>query len=457
MVATAWVVWGVWVHALSLDALNVTRARALRLLAFALITSGFLAGEYAFAPLFFVIAIEWQAPKDGRRQRALRLLPYAGVAAGYVVLRSVLGYGVAGSSFYIDPATEFARFISACLVRIPLLAGDLVLGIPAEWWYWSVPWRTADFAQRIFPEKFLYVESLAHVQLVLGVIALFASAAIGVRLFRGRARPLGALLLAALCSLIPLSGTASMSRLTLAPAIAFDAALGYALVWLVQLALDRRPTTGAGLRVGRPSPLVRSSAALGALLVLQLHVVRAARETRGGVNGLSEASVRDTRVVQQADFALDDLRGHDVIVVSAHDMATQYCLPYVLHLAGRTLPASSHILSPAAENEHILYRPASNILDLEYPKPLLGEPYSHNVYRRDDAFFYEGQQIPGEAFNIIVNEVRDGMPRRLTFIFRADMDDPRYVFMFPTKQGLKRFTLPRIGETQKLPAPAWPK
>jgi hypothetical protein len=43
------------------------------------------------------------------------------------------------------------------------------------------------------------------------------------------------------------------------------------------------------------------------------------------------------------------------------------------------------------------------------------------------------------------------------FIFRADMDDPHYLFTYPTKQGLVRLSLPRIGETKRLSAPAWPR
>jgi hypothetical protein len=235
-----------------------------------------------------------------------------------------------------------------------------------------------------------------------------------------------------------------MSRLTVVPAIAVDAALACLLWTSIKYAFSNR-------RVHQ-----RAAALALAALLTQLHLVRAAALSYEGTRSLRTLSNLETNWVESAAYGGRSLRGRHVIVVSAADMATQYSLPYILHSMGADMPASAHTLTPATANTHILIRPAINVLRIEFPDDLIDEPFRRSVYRTD-CDFQAGERIPGPVFDVTVDSLRHGQPHRLTMVFQAPLEDPRYLFMYPTEHGLEPLQLPRIGETKRLPPPAWPR
>jgi hypothetical protein len=414
-----------------------------------LCASGILSGEHAVAPLCYIGAFELSRHGISWESRVAPLMPYAAIAALYLIVRGTLGYGVAGSAFYIDPATEPLRYLITAATRIPLLLADLTFGLPAEWWYWGgPPWRTSELLQQYIPVQWLGAYALQRMQVGIGLIAILLCACTLALVFSSRAprdtRALRWLLLGALLSLLPLAGTASMSRLTVSPAIGFSAAIS-CLLW---------GSTLRCVQAGRLLP--RLAAGSVVLVIVLLHVVRAASASYSGTAQLVEASLLDTHWVTHAEYGRGDLTENRVIVISAHDMATQYCLPFIIHATGHPAPLSGHILSPAADNEQQIFRPSANQLDLIYRHPLRGQPFAPMVYRAGELPFFVGQTFHTAVFDVEVRELRYGDPQRLRFTFAKPLDDPQYIFLYPGEGGLAPIDLPAEGESLQLAPPSWP-
>jgi hypothetical protein len=85
-------------------------------------------GEPALAVTGFFFAYEVCLSKRPWALRALRLLPYALIALGWVVFWKVQGYGTAGPGFYVDPTAAPWEFLAHIVYRFPAyLVGQLFL------------------------------------------------------------------------------------------------------------------------------------------------------------------------------------------------------------------------------------------------------------------------------------------------------------------------------------------
>jgi hypothetical protein len=124
---------------------------------------------------------------------------------------------------------------------------------------------------------------------------------------------------------------------------------------------------------------------------------------------------------------------------------------YIRHFAGRSVPASSEILSPAISNSHILERVAPNVLDIRFPEQPIGRPFLHSVYRSEDYPFRAGQLLHCARFDVAVLATAQGEPSHLRFVFPFALDDPRYLFMAHEHDRLMPLALPRVGESRQLP------
>jgi hypothetical protein len=93
---------------------------------------GLLASEAALGGLAFAIAYDLVGPERGiGRDRAVRVFPLVSLALAYLAVYALVGGGTRGSGAYVTPM-EPAAFLATAAVRLPVLLGDAVLGIPAE-------------------------------------------------------------------------------------------------------------------------------------------------------------------------------------------------------------------------------------------------------------------------------------------------------------------------------------
>jgi len=236
-----------------------------------------------------------------------------------------------------------------------------------------------------------------------------------------------------------------MTRLTVAPAVAFDAVFGYAL-WVLLGCLSAKPALTKRVVCG-----------VGAFGILWLHVARASSFSFEGALRLTNSSHLEYGWTTKADFGAADVKQRHVFIISARDMATQYLLPYTLHAAGLPAPRTAHLLSPAAQNAHVLTRIDSNVLDVQFPERITDKPFIPMVYREAGSPFYPGQRYGNAFFEVEVKSVRGGQPRHLRFTFRKPLHDRSYLFMYPTERGIKELRLPPMGQSIRLGAPAWPQ
>jgi hypothetical protein len=444
LIAIALVIWGLVAHV----AARKRGFRAGRPIALLLVALGLLAGEHALGPLAYFVAFELVAGEGCLRRRLAALAPLAALVVAYLMLRTGLGYGLAGSSFYIDPLAEPLRYMSASAKRLPLLLADLAFEFAAEWQYWEPPWYRALLELHWFPPTWVTLARLQQIQPVLGLLAAALASIAAWRLCRAPVahprRAVGWLLLGGLLALLPMCGALPMGRLTLAAAVGFDAALGW-LLWRLC-----SHVVGSGVLPARVGAVLAASS------LIALHVVYASARSLREVSYYALRSRLEEQWVLHAELPDAELAGKNVIVVSSADWASQFFLPFVRHLHRRTLPASSEVLSAASGAPHQLLRVAPRVLDLRLPAAPSGNSFSNSAYRSESARFRAGEWYPGPRFNVAIVATADGQPIHLRFVFPVSLDDARYVFLYPTTAGLVRLQLPRVGEQLSLPAPAWP-
>lgn len=445
LVAVALVCWGIWAHVTAAE-----RAHPLKLQATAwvLVGLGLLAGEHAIAPLTYLVGYELFSGRAHWGRAIQRLLPYAALTVAYLAARAYLDYGVSGSAFYVDPIREPVRFLQHGLTRIPLLVGDLLLGMAAEWWYWGIPYVV--WVKDLLPAEWIEFPLLQKIQVSLGATSVIVACAGMVWAFRvsrrsARLRVQWSLLLGAALSLLPLAGTAPMTRLTVVPAIAADALIAVVL-WKL------------GCQIARNNDLwTRTWLSIVCAAGIILHLVRPSVHCVQGTRYLTNSSHLEYGWTTKADFGAEDVRQRHVFFVSAHDMAAQYLMPYLMHAARLPIPLTSHLLSPAAENAHVLSRVAENVLDVLFPEPITNAPFAPMVYRQAGTGFFVGQTFHNALFDVEVKMVRGVEPRQLRFTFPSSLDDPKYLFVYPTEEGIEPVRLPVVGNSIRLDSPAWPQ
>jgi hypothetical protein len=417
----------------------------------ACVSLALLGGEHALAPLAYFLAFEALVMRDEPRRRLLALLPVTMLGAGYVAARTVLGYRLAGSGFYIDPLASPARFLTASVDRLPLLLGDLWCGFGAEWFLGGPPfverWRSSE----LLPDRWLAIDSLRSAQSAVGLLSLLGSALVlawlARRIFeeKPQARTQQWLLAGALVSLLPMCATFPMSRLTLASAIGADALIAFALCSAVESAWRAR------------SSWRRTGLAAAAIVLLGAHGVYAAVRAYDEVGYYTARSRLEQDWVGTAEIDDRNARDYHIAVIASGDWTSQWAIPYVRHRFGRTGPRSSLLLSGAFTSRHRIRRVLPNVLDLEIVDPPIETAFAGSVYRPAEAALVPGQRISNPHFQVHVLEVREGQPTRFRLVFAGAPEELRYAFLYPFARGLRRIDLPVVGGQVELPVPAPPR
>ena len=94
---------------------------------------GLLGGETALQVAGYLFAYALFLDRGSLRQRALSLLPYAGVLLVWGVVYAALGYGARGSGFYIDPLRSPGAYLSILPERLAIYALALFAGVSSDW------------------------------------------------------------------------------------------------------------------------------------------------------------------------------------------------------------------------------------------------------------------------------------------------------------------------------------
>jgi hypothetical protein len=429
IIALGFVVWALWCHVRA----QRTGAWSLHCASAVLVTLGLCAGEHALAALAYLVAVSLYRPGPlWSRTRAL--IPFATLVVAYVLVRAWLGYGIAGSGFYIDPVTEPLRYLFAFRERVLVLLAELLFSIPSEWSRGAaLPGFLEQTLLLVLPASSTYRHA-APVGLIAVVLLIIAIWWLRTSRSEHGERAIECLVVGALISLLPVGGVIAAGRMTPAPALGFDAFLAY-LLWRSGHAAMRASTSAE-----------RVFAALGAISLLAMALIVPARRSHHGAHYMNGMTNAERRWVEQADFGVKSLLGRHVFVLSALDLASQLAIPYILHAAGKPMPASARWLSPRGDQPQVLTRVGVSSFELAFAQHSSGNPFVGSVYRSDADVMHLGDKFLGPQFAVSVLETRLGQPTRVRFDFPISLDSDVLVFMVAGQKQLARLKLPRISE-----------
>jgi len=405
-----------------------------------------LFGEWALAMLAYVFAYEAVAQRGPLRERAWALLPTAVPAGLFMVARAWLGYGVRGSGTYVDPGAEPLQFLVLLSHRIPVLIADALFDLPAAWWDHGSPLRDRVLASELFsPTAWMALPEWRVYHVLLGVAATVALAIAARRLGRGlpaaERRQLSWLVLGAVLALVPVAGSFPSTRLTLAAMFGFAPAFALALRELGRVLLR------SGLRL--PAFLALYSLA-AAIVVLQL-----ISPLRGNLRGTIDAFAVTREWVLRAELDPRRVAGQRVFLLLSSEFVSTIFFAYTWSQHGRPRPRSLYPISMAPV-AHDIERTGPNELVLRALGGTFLSSAGEHMFRSPRMPLRAGDTVELEGMTIDVLRLLDGDPQALRVRFDRPLEDPSYVFLVATEQGLRRFELPAVGETRRMPLPAFP-
>jgi hypothetical protein len=410
-----------------------------------------LGGEWSFAIFAYIFAFEFFGEQRPLRARIAALTPLVLLGGAFVLAQSALDYGALHSSVYVNPFSNPVLFITKASQRVPVFFADMVLGIPTYWWYVNNPWRQFFVSHGFFhPSVWKAVPAWKVWHVFLGYAAMVVFVflfRLGMRSVNAEVRrALGWLVTGALLSLIPLTSSVPSERLTLPAQIGVCALFAAILTGAVRHLYDAAKA--------RPPRLAFASLAI-LLIGLWLHggyaSMRSAKEVKG-MRYISEsvakwsvgAPIDDAKVGQQR-----------VVLINAIEHTTAVFLPFVRYAFGHPLPRSYWTLSTAPFAQDVK-RTAPNQLELTVIGNIANRERNENFYRDERAAVKEGDTARLEGLTVELGKLTDGVERTLRFTFAKPLEDPGYLFLYSTRFGFRRFILPAVGATRRLPVAPFP-
>lgn len=448
---------GVWAH-LSWRAGSVgvratsegrTRRRMIALECVSM-SAAMAAGEYGLLAVSYVLAWELVGVESGSVAARLRaLLPALVPAVIYLLLHQTLGYGTFGEA-YADMLGAPSKWMALASQRAAKLATSATWGLSpstGEAFDTGMRWlsngRSTDDIER---EHLLWCAMLLPLMAALvGVIR------VGLSLPERRA--LRALVLGAVLGLAPITAPPPQERLLVLTQLGACALIAAVIVASVRLLRGQMPdgaTVPSWLRRLLPVPFV--------LLLLHRHIVVDLRSGQQMVEAIEAGEAPMLAAFARGDLPSmdpEDLREREVIVLNAVNLGTGLHGGFILEANGWPAPRSWRTLAmgPFALSATRL---APDTLELwAVQGAWLATTYEHN-FRRADQPLVAGDVRERGGLRVEIVEDLDGHPTRVRVRFPVSVDDPRYLFLMSTKQGLRRWQPPKLGRPGIVPLPALP-
>ena len=355
----------------------------------------------------------------------------------YIALRNLFGKSMQRSGLYVDALSEPFEFAHAIATRAPVLIGDLLFALRAEYWTFGAPFVASFLDDGWIAATRLRDPSIwRQLQFTIGVLACGLVAWMAYAQRRHRCPNVRWLLLGALLSVVPVCGSFPSSRLTLAACIGF--------IPLVASIVVR--TVGSLSEGFRPRALIGA-----ALFSYQVIVPSVQQRDEAVMFELVSREVKNMLVnlpVEEEGFG-----SRDMVVLTAVDGGISAYLPLTRHRFAQSVPRSCWTLSHVPA-EYTLTRTQPNVFTISFQgdhstlsslaEQLLRDPSHH---------FHAGDVVNAGAMRVTVLETLEGRPRAIEVSFDRSIDDPSLMFFYPTFEGYKRFRMPAVGESVVVPAP----
>ena len=368
---------------------------------------GMFAGESTIATTAYLFAYALFLDSGPRRQRLVRLMPYALVVVGWRVSWSALGYGAANSALYLDPITQPTAWLAGLTWRAPALLGDQFFSFPS------------------MLSTFLPVPLMLGIAAVLAVLlAVLTALALPVL----RRSPKAAFWATGmLLSLLPICATFPWNRL-----LTFVAIGGAGLVATFVVGV-----LGSG--EDRPGRLVR----LAAWLLVVLHVLLAPLalaattympEAVGAVNfsACSEAAPKGPEVT-----------GQTFVYVNANDLCSSY-VAYIRVIEGEPVPRRVFMFTSALYDLE-LSTVDERTVELHIPAGMNSNP-ADTLLRDTPMEVGEIVELPDLAVEVLSHNAA-GYVDWLRATFKVPIRDESLVWIRSRPPTGEVFEPPAIGET----------
>jgi hypothetical protein len=383
------------------------------------VTLSLAAGEAGLGGVALILAYELARTEVPLGERLRAASPALGITAFYFAAYVALGYGTRASGAYINPLQEPLTYLSEMPLRLSASLATLLLGAPADAWFFAPRLRWALAGAGIG----------AAVGLGTWLRASLAGAG-------RRQRRLSVWLLLG----IPL---------TLLPQIA--GLLGprsYLMASVPAVALLSM-LIGHGFSYNR-SLLRRLAGKAGALTLLVLH--GALGVGSWVASGAFFASLRQATSDRSRALLLDrpEVEDEDLVLISVPDVFVGVYLPFERRSRGEPAPRRWRLLS-LAECDHLVTRTGDSTIDLELTGAFL-ETAFEGVYRRPSHPLRVDDRVELDGLSVRVLGVDSrGRANHFRMDFDRSLDDGR-LRLYGWDGGEMRPVRLARGETRRL---AW--
>jgi hypothetical protein len=417
-------------------------------------------GEYAlgvFALLFGWELMVGSHEASGWRARsrvAMRaLLPSLIPVVVYLAVHKLSAYGTFGADVYADPINHPLGWLRWAKLRIPTLATAALWGVPAStllvfrhpggiWWF--ARWPTDNPVDTYISHMWFGMFGIG----LAAVLLLLARAG----LHQDERRLVRAMLLGGGLGLLPISVAPSHERLLIVSQLAACTIVCLATLACVRLLLGRAPQQP-------PRVLTRlGGAAMLPLLavLLSLQTVADLRWSDVYLEHLDALQASDAAAFTEGNLLEQELEGRDVIVLNGASQSVAMYGPFVLHANGMPVPNSWRSLALGGDHAIWVFRTADDTLELAAIRGAWLQTAGELFFRRLEHHLRAGDTFDYPTLDIEILSDTDGDPTRVRFRFAHSLDDPRYLFLVSTKQGLMRFEMPPVWGSTVIPRPAQP-
>jgi hypothetical protein len=410
-----------------------------------LVALAFSAGEYAIAIVAMLIGIELFSPGSWRA-RARALLPALVPFVLYLVIHKALGYGSLGTEAYVDPFETPLLWASWAASRVPELACSAFWSLPGAtvqvFRHFALDWLLDGLlaesgGQTIGPLATTFHHAhlrLAAIGLVLATLALVLARA---GLHAHERRSLWMLGLGAAASLLPVSVAPAHERLLVITQLGVAPLVAAVVVACVRLVSGRElPGPARRVRGWLLAPL--------ATLGLGLGVFGDLSWGQTNIDNLAGQQATTIAAFTRGDVLEQPLGGRDVVLLNSNNQSVGLYGGYMLAANGWPIPASWRTLS-MTEFAMSAARPKANVLELRAIQGAWLQTYYELFFRREDQPLFAGDVLEFDSLRVEILADVDGYPTAIRFTFPYALDDPRYLFLISTPEGLRRWPVPKVG------------
>lgn len=414
-------------------------------LSLVLFTLALLSGEWAYPIFGYVLAFELFRTDEPFSQRFRAMLPTLGLGILFLVVTRLLGYGSKYSGIYISPIDNFFGFIFHGTFRLLVLVAELVLGLPADFWHFGLPWRSNIIALNLFsPPVWRSLPSWEFWHVLIGVACLVLAVIVIRWLFAGldvRAKKqIKWLTTGAFLALLPMVSPFISSRSVIPAFVGFS-------VLLSVLLFESLRRLYQSVRERQIHAFSASLAIIAYILAFQVFFPARRSITEVMINSAINRTI--TQWVLNAEVDDKKVANQDVFVINGIDVSSTMFAPFIRQFYKLPVARSWRVISGAG-HAYDLTRIAPNVIDLHILGGTMMETDYEHTCRSDEYPLLANETVDIKGFKAIVRGSRNGKPSLIRYVFPKSLDDPSYVFLESRAAGLSRWKVPEVGKRVRI-------